>query len=262
MKSSLIAIIQVLAATASFAAAQTNRAPFVTAPECVAPCGSGAAEVGGSCDAAAIGACACPIFDGADDFCSFTCAGGTWSLGCDEENNDAEVTPEAIPETEAPVADSCVDTQGDWGFKTDCKYWASIGECEKNPGFMGNACPKSCNTCGVDSTCIKACSTSTAIELDTSCGDTAVGDCLCPLYAGADPFCGYTCVGGKWSIKCQDEEEAAPPAPAPAPVTPALPCVDKNTMCNYWAKLTPSECSVNPGYMNANCAKSCGTCAN
>lgn len=201
MKSSLIAIIQVLAATASFVAA----APFVTAPECVAPCGSGAAEVGGSCDAAAIGACACPIFDGADDFCSFTCAGGTWSLGCDEENNDAEVTPEALPETEAPVADSCVDTQGDWGFKTDCKYWASIGECEKNPGFMGNACPKSCNTCGVDSTCIEACSTSTAIELDTSCGDTAVGDCLCPLYAGADPFCGYTCVGGKWSIKCQDE---------------------------------------------------------
>ena len=162
-------------------------------------------------------------------------------------------------ETAAPAAmDGCDDTQGDWGFKTDCNYWASLGECESNPRWMGHFCPKSCNTCGVEANCIATCATSTAIELGASCGEEAVNDCLCPLYAGAGDFCGYTCAGGTWSIKCQALAPA--PAPAPAPVT-VIPCVDDNTMCQYWAKLTPSECTANPGYMTAHCAKSCGTCA-
>lgn len=28
-----------------------------------------------------------------------------------------------------------------------CEHWASKGECEGNPGYMRNKCPKSCNTC-------------------------------------------------------------------------------------------------------------------
>ncbi|XP_070212099.1 uncharacterized protein [Littorina saxatilis] len=38
-------------------------------------------------------------------------------------------------------------------------------------------------------------------------------------------------------------------------------CVDKNGYCNVWANWSPSECETNSGYMNSNCAVSCGTCA-
>ncbi|XP_070210616.1 delta-like protein C [Littorina saxatilis] len=39
-------------------------------------------------------------------------------------------------------------------------------------------------------------------------------------------------------------------------------CVDKYDSCNAWAnEWSPSECETNPGYMNSNCAVSCGTCA-
>ncbi|XP_076107382.1 uncharacterized protein LOC143075712 [Mytilus galloprovincialis] len=28
-----------------------------------------------------------------------------------------------------------------------CSYWASIGECDNNPGYMRVSCCKSCNSC-------------------------------------------------------------------------------------------------------------------
>ena len=30
----------------------------------------------------------------------------------------------------------------------DCGYWAGIGECQINPGYMLQNCKKSCNQCG------------------------------------------------------------------------------------------------------------------
>ena len=45
-----------------------------------------------------------------------------------------------LPPTEPPS--DCVDYN-----PTDCAYWADIGECDANPGFMLEACPKSCGTC-------------------------------------------------------------------------------------------------------------------
>ena len=45
-----------------------------------------------------------------------------------------------LPPTEPPS--DCEDFN-----PTDCEYWADIGECEANPGFMLEACPKSCDAC-------------------------------------------------------------------------------------------------------------------
>ena len=45
-----------------------------------------------------------------------------------------------LPPTEPPS--DCVDFN-----QTDCAYWAGIGECEANPGFMLESCPQSCGTC-------------------------------------------------------------------------------------------------------------------
>ena len=60
---------------------------------------------------------------------------------------------------------------------------------------------------------------------------------------------------GPSSIKCEGN------APAPAPVPPAILCEDSHPSCDGWSKLTPSECTANPEYMIANCAKSCGACS-
>ena len=30
---------------------------------------------------------------------------------------------------------------------TQCGYWASLGECDKNPGYMLKSCQQSCNAC-------------------------------------------------------------------------------------------------------------------
>ena len=50
------------------------------------------------------------------------------------------------PQPTDPPSGDCQDLNG------NCEYWASIGECQANPGYMLPNCPKSCNTCG--SSCI------------------------------------------------------------------------------------------------------------
>ena len=39
------------------------------------------------------------------------------------------------------VLGDCIDTD------IQCAYWASQGECQKNPGYMLTSCPLSCNQC-------------------------------------------------------------------------------------------------------------------
>nr|XP_006819343.1 PREDICTED: uncharacterized protein LOC102810139 [Saccoglossus kowalevskii] len=44
------------------------------------------------------------------------------------------------PTTEEPLGD-CID------LNPNCAYWASIGECQKNPEYMLQSCKKSCDQC-------------------------------------------------------------------------------------------------------------------
>jgi hypothetical protein len=37
-------------------------------------------------------------------------------------------------------------------------------------------------------------------------------------------------------------------------------CVDKETDCQFWADLDPSECLMNPTYMLSDCKKACRAC--
>lgn len=54
---------------------------------------------------------------------------------------DGGVTAEA-----AAVEDNCVDEN------ENCGFWASIGECEKNPAYMLSQCALSCRSCVKSST--------------------------------------------------------------------------------------------------------------
>merc|ERR1712176_404710 len=66
--------------------------------------------------------------------------------GCGQEDvdegfidlNSFDLSTLAMP-TEAPS--NCRDST------RDCEYWGKSGECDKNPGFMLQACKKACNAC-------------------------------------------------------------------------------------------------------------------
>ena len=52
-----------------------------------------------------------------------------------------------------------------------------------------------------------------------------------------DDCCGYCCTGG-----CKNTVHG---------------CIDTNDSCTAWAELTPSECEVNPDFMNGACRHAC-----
>ena len=61
-----------------------------------------------------------------------------------------------------------------------CNYWAGIGECEANPGYMLKKCKKSCQVCGSASTTITTTTAETPNCKDdnTNCQYWAsVGEC-------------------------------------------------------------------------------------
>jgi len=63
----------------------------------------------------------------------------------------------------------------------------------------------------------------------------------------ADTTPGYTCHRRVYPVQ---------PSAVGAPVV----CADDHAKCTGWAAKTPSECTENPQWMNANCKRSCGIC--
>jgi prolyl 4-hydroxylase len=52
------------------------------------------------------------------------------------------VAPYGVPaKPKAPGEVECEDEDG------NCRSWANLGECSKNPGFMHTQCRKSCKVC-------------------------------------------------------------------------------------------------------------------
>ena len=83
-----------------------------------------------------------------------------------------------------------------------CDYWAKTGECQKNPGYMTQACRKSCGLCG----------SSNFDPISTTCRDknqfcsawTQQGYCQTnPAYM--DVNCCASCRGGPTHSICRDQ---------------------------------------------------------
>merc|ERR1711920_962492 len=62
---------------------------------------------------------------------------------CSSSSNPT--TPTNPTQPTQPTNPNCQDG------KRDCGYWASIGECSRNPGFMSVNCKASCNSCSSNS---------------------------------------------------------------------------------------------------------------
>jgi len=118
-----------------------------------------------------------------------------------------------------------------------CEMWASLLECDSNPGYMLRNCKKSCNICGDNGS-----------TLPTNYGDH--GD----------------------TQKCEGEDESACLSVVTKmedymiseyKTNPAFrkiqsKCKNRHTDCALWA--TQGECDANPSYMQVHCAPVCGSC--
>jgi hypothetical protein len=127
-----------------------------------------------------------------------------------------------------------------------CKFWASAGECNKNPFYMKPTCQQSCGSCG--------CTVQTA----PNCGTGPQ-----PGF-GTGPQPGFG-TGTQPVFGTGPQPQPQPlPAPQPLPMSQKLPpppagCQDASQYCDFWASV--QECDKNPKYMKSYCKKACGTCA-
>ena len=136
--------------------------------------------------------------------------------------------------TQAHASSGCGDSQ------VECKDWAAGGECEANPGFMHEACARSCGKCegyrkvqrrrGCEDDPAYDCRARMArSECDTDKGEMLI---RCPMSCGACRFINL--------------------------VREALDCNDVHENCPQWAR--SGECQANPNYMRENCPVVCNEC--
>jgi hypothetical protein len=66
-----------------------------------------------------------------------TCSADDGTCGANYDDEEDEDEDEDEDDEDEPCADQ----------DERCGYWASIGECDKNPGYMLVSCQESCGTC-------------------------------------------------------------------------------------------------------------------
>lgn len=135
----------------------------------------------------------------------------------------------------------------------NCKYWASVGECEKNPNYMLYNCRKSCNTCfnskynlfnnnNLDNEIrnVEEFNESNDEEEEISTSECDPNDTFCKASKIRELIPkGSNAQGTPRKIKKNE-------------------CVDRHNQCNIWKN--NNECNINPGWMIVNCPKSCNKC--
>nr|BBB02487.1 astacin metalloprotease [Patiria pectinifera] len=118
----------------------------------------------------------------------------------------------------------------------NCQYWASVGECQRNPNYMTVNCRRSCRLCGAGSSITTP--ASVCMDMNERCGEWASrGECQNnPNWML--PNCERSC-----NVCTQSSDES---------------CVDLNENCDMMA--VNGECDINGEYMNEYCRMSCGVC--
>lgn len=138
----------------------------------------------------------------------------------------------AISEGEMDTEGNIIKGGGDCkDMDSRCSFWASIGECDKNPTYMHSSCAVSCGTCN------KASTLHALKDPDAECDPN-------------DAFC--------LAAKAQaNVPKGSNPDGSPRAVN-AKECLDRHGSCSNWA--SQGECDINPGWMIINCPSSCQAC--
>ncbi|CAH1257391.1 ASTL [Branchiostoma lanceolatum] len=186
---------------------------------------------------------------------------------------------------------SCYDTDN------DCGRWASQGECDKDPYWMLDNCPHSCNYCSrsgsssraqkpapraysancyTDSTqmngdsftvnCPSGCASNGADAWGTDVYTDDSGICTAAIHAGKLTNSGGSVTVYRWPGQSSYQGSTQNgiqtqdyDAWGSSFAFEAEPvCEDEHASCSHWADI--GECQANPNYMLNHCQLSCGVC--
>jgi ShK domain-like len=64
-----------------------------------------------------------------------------------DETNTSSDDVNKVKEQPTSIAESSESSSECLDQHVDCKFWSSLGECDKNPGYMLNSCAMSCQSC-------------------------------------------------------------------------------------------------------------------
>ena len=147
-----------------------------------------------------------------------------------------------------------------------CPYWASVGECQKNPNYMELHCAQSCGTCDK---AVPQIQRRRQQEVQNLYDDNVDPQALERLLDLSETFGVRQTANGMqreetleviqkaatyMETKRQEIESGASSLPAKV----ISECLNRHDMCSFWALI--GECDKNKAYMNTNCAPACNSC--
>uniref|UniRef100_A0A0B6ZGY8 Metalloendopeptidase n=1 Tax=Arion vulgaris TaxID=1028688 RepID=A0A0B6ZGY8_9EUPU len=167
---------------------------------------------------------------------------------CNKEKTDSGDEDEEIDEDNMV----CENTN------PSCEAWANSGECQSNPSWMISNCRQACQKCD-DGTCKN-------FYDDVQCKIWAQKQECMVNSDWMSKHCARACGRGLCKGTNPDSDTTTPIIGRKATVRPTtvstVACQNKHrsdTECDIWAN--SGHCSVNPGWMKVNCAKSCQACS-
>ncbi|KAL7552255.1 hypothetical protein ACHAWF_015490 [Thalassiosira exigua] len=173
--------------------------------------------------------------DGAAEECVADSSGGG---SCDAPDAEAApVTDDGGKKTHLKCEDK----------ESECKDWASKGECEKNPNYMLIYCPISCDSCPK--------------PLYLSQEEEDLLDAVAKY--GEPQRVEGTDAHKTWEVIRKTvtymQNDIYGPDPKHSLSKEILEqCINREELCAFWAVI--GECEVNKSYMKTKCAPSCQTC--
>jgi len=155
-------------------------------------------------------------------------------------NDESCVADDGVEPAEV-VLTECQDTE------KDCKYWASLGECDANPNYMRVNCAISCNSCPKPRV--------VSVEERQLLEDVAkFGE---RQRVEGDTYEDTLEVIRK-TVAYMNNDVYGPNAKHQLSENILGECVNKDGLCAFWA--SAGECDANLSYMQVKCAPSCQSC--
>eukprot|EP00560_Eucampia_antarctica_P006604 CAMPEP_0197829894 /NCGR_PEP_ID=MMETSP1437-20131217/6450_1 /TAXON_ID=49252 ORGANISM="Eucampia antarctica, Strain CCMP1452" /NCGR_SAMPLE_ID=MMETSP1437 /ASSEMBLY_ACC=CAM_ASM_001096 /LENGTH=503 /DNA_ID=CAMNT_0043431907 /DNA_START=64 /DNA_END=1575 /DNA_ORIENTATION=+ len=169
----------------------------------------------------------------------------------DEEEDESEEDESEDEEGKTAEEAGCIDTH------ENCSFWATKGECDKNPGFMLKGCPKACQQCPkylINNALpgppdIILVEREMLIEASKSFGEAQVVE-------GSEKIASLLVIRKSLSYMNNFLNAKRPTHTISQKTIKA--CRNVLPLCSFWA--SKGECKNNISYMLTNCAPACQSC--